>query len=167
MRLLDCAKFGQTEVGSFVITVECAVPPRLGQQSLWTGDDDPDAPFERRTTVRLFRASDAAKTACQEAAASSKLDPFLLPLKEGVSANLCEALAEMIEATSAESVSAMVTYASRRPVTQSLPNSTAFTADNAPVLREAAIKLRQEATYEAIELIGTLVKAPEIYTLMH
>jgi hypothetical protein len=158
MRLLDRAKFGQTEVGSFVVTVECSVPPRLGQGTLWAEDEDYDASLERLTTLQLAHALSAAKTACQEAAASSKVDPFFEHLEQGVSANLCESIAELIDAASAQSVTMSVTFAARRPVSQAVPIVTAFAADNAAVLREAARRLRQDATYESIELIGTLIK---------
>jgi hypothetical protein len=43
MDLLDRARFGQTEVGSFVLTLECTIAPRL-QQPLLADEGDEDAP---------------------------------------------------------------------------------------------------------------------------
>jgi hypothetical protein len=75
-----------------------------------------------------------------------------------VSANLCDAVAEVIEATSAEKVSASFSFAARRPLAVAVPRIAVFTADTAVVLREAAARLRAEATYPATELAGPVVK---------
>jgi hypothetical protein len=157
MGLLQRARFGQTELGSFVLTIECTIAPRL-QQPLLTDDGDPDAPLERRTYVRLAHALEGAEAASRESAASGRIEPFRRRAQEGVSANLCEAMAEMLDATAAEAVRASFSFAVRRPLAGRVPRTVVFTSDTAVLLREAAARLREEATYPATEIAGPVVK---------
>lgn len=157
MSLLQRARFGQTELGSFVLTIECDIPPRL-QPPLFAEDGDPDAPLERRTSIRLAHALEGTEAASRESAASGHIEPFRRRARVGVSANLCEAMAEMIEATAAEAIRASFSFALRRPLATHVPRSVVFTSDLSPLLREAATRLREEATYLATELVGTVVK---------
>lgn len=157
MRLLERARFGQTEVGSFVLTMECAIAPRL-QQTFLGVDDGPDEPFERRTCIKLAQALQGADAATRESSASGTLDPFKSRAQLGVSANLCEAVAEVIEATSADVLDASFSFAARRPLAASVPRQVVFSSDTAPILREAAARLRDETTYPETEVTGPVVK---------
>jgi hypothetical protein len=157
MSLLGRARFGQTEVGSFVLTMECSFAPRL-QQTLVADDGDPDAPFERKTYVRLARALHAALDASRESVASGKIEPFRARTNDGVSANVCDAIAEVLEATSAEVLRASFSFAPRRPLASAIPRAIAFSADTSAILREAAARLRDEASYPATDIVGTVVK---------
>lgn len=153
MSLLGRARFGETELGSFVLTMECAVPPRL-QASLLDDDADADAPFERKTCLRLADALLATEVAARESAASGRVEPFRERSQRGVSANLCEAVAEILDATAGEALRAGFSFASRRPVRRDAPRSVTFSADTVPTLREAAARLRDEARYPATEVQG-------------
>jgi hypothetical protein len=157
MTLLQRARFGQTELGSFVLTIECTIAPRL-QQPLLTEDGDPDAPLERRACIRLAHALEGTEAASRESAASGQIEPFRRRARDGVSANLCEAMAEMIDATAAETIRASFSFASRRPLAARVPRAVVFTSDVAVLLREAAARLREEATYPATQLVGPVVK---------
>lgn len=157
MRLLNTARFGQTEVGSFVLTIECSVAPRL-QQPLIEDEDDTDAPFERKACVRLARATVAAEVATRESAASGSIEPFQRGAKQGVSANLCDAIAEMLDSTNAEALTLGFSFASRRPLVRTVPRLVVFSSDTSAVLREAAARLRDEASYPATEVVGTVVR---------
>jgi hypothetical protein len=155
MKLLDRARFGQTEVGSFVITIECSVAPTL-QASLL--DDDVDAPMERKAIARLAIGLVATQTAMVESLTSGGIAAFEKRTREGVSANLCDAIAEMLEATNAESVKTSFAFAANRPVKKSFPQSVTFTADSAGTLREAATQMRATTSYLGIELLGPVFK---------
>jgi hypothetical protein len=159
MQLLNRARFGQTEFGSFVVTVESTVPPRLGQNEFCdVSATDPDAPLERKTSLRLVEALDATVGACQEAGSTNELEPFRRFAHRGVSANLCESIAEIIDASSAETIRTSMSFAARRPVLSNVPRHAAFSSDVSPLLKEAARRLREDATYPAIDLTGTVVK---------
>lgn len=157
MKLLDRARFGQTEVGSFVLTIECSISPRL-QQPLLSNDGDPDAPLERRTSIRLAHALREAEAATRESSASGRIDPFVARTKLGVSSNLCDAVAEVIEATAADALTASFSFAARRPLAFDAPREVVFSSDTAPILREAAARLRDEAIYPETDVIGPVVK---------
>lgn len=157
MRLLDRAKFGQTEIGSFVLTIECGVSPPL-QPALVESEVDPDAPLERRAYVRLAHALRAAEEASRESAAAADMQPFRTRTKDGISANLCESISEIIDATDAQTLNAVFSFASRRSVQQHVPRSATFSADTSAIFREAAKRLRDEATYPATDVLGIVVK---------
>jgi hypothetical protein len=157
MTLLQRARFGQTELGSFVLTIECDIPPRL-QSPLFADDGDPDAPLERRTCIQLAHALEGAEAASRESAASGQIEPFRRQTQNGVSANLCDAVAEMLEATAAEAIRASFSFASRRPLATRVARNVVFTPDLSALLREAAARLREEVTYPATEIVGPVVK---------
>ena len=58
-------KLGQTEHGSFVVTLLAPVPPELQPQldPAWTNLDD--EPIERQVTRRLMTALEASRTAAE------------------------------------------------------------------------------------------------------
>lgn len=157
MDLLQTAKFGQAEFGSFVLTIECKVPPRLLPPSS-EYEPDVDAPMERKTSVRLAQALHEAEAAARECAAADEMAPFWRRTQEGVSANLCEAIAAIIEATKADALRTSFAFAPRRPVPTEVPRAVTFTNDMAPLLREAAKTFRDEATYLGIEVSGPVVR---------
>lgn len=157
MSLLGRARFGLAEVGSFVLTMECSIPPRLRHAA--EGDDgDPDAPLERKACVRLARALQAAEWATRQSGASGKIDPFRERTRDGVSANLCDGIAEILDATSADTLRAAFSFAPRRPLLAEVPRAIAFSSDTSGILREAAKRMREDASYPATEVFGTVVK---------
>lgn len=157
MKLLSHARFGQTEVGSFVITIECSIAPRL-QRPLLEGLPDFDAPFERKTCLRLANALQATIGAAQKSVASNEMAPFRDGAQDGVSANLCEAIAQIFDATEADLLETSFSFAPRRPVEKNVPRRISFSSDLVPVLRAGASGLRDEATYPGTDLLGAVVK---------
>ena len=93
--LLRQMRLGQTDQGSFVVTLLTpVVPPPM--PSLLPDPDDRNAPIERRMTRRLVEAVTAAWQATERAAAGDDA-AFEETVASGVSANLCEALVRIIE----------------------------------------------------------------------
>ncbi len=162
MDLIRRARLGQTEVGSFVLSIECDIPPSLQPELLQ--EQDTEAPMERRTCLRLAQAMASAGAATREATSTATFDPFRSRVREGVSANLCDAIAEILEAADADALRASFSFASRRPVIVSLPTEVSFSRDALSTLREAAKGLRDEATYPAFEAEGHVVRleSPEV-----
>jgi hypothetical protein len=155
MEVVERARFGQSDIGSFVVTLETVVPPRLDPPLI--DDGDPDSPLERRTMVHLARAVAAAHLATRQSAASGTLHPFKERTVDGVSANLCDALAELLQAAAADALRTTVSFAHRRPVAVEVPRSVVFSADMAPTLRSAASGLREVAALVGQEVVGTVV----------
>jgi hypothetical protein len=153
--MLQRARLGRTEVGSFVLTIECDVPQRM-QPDLFD-DDGSGEPMERRTCLRLAEAMASAGDAAREAAGTASASPFQERVVHGVSANLCESIAEILDATDADAMRTSFSFASGRPVRRA-PTPVYFSRDTMGQLREAAQHLRAGASYVAFEAQGPVVK---------
>ena len=105
---LDQALLGQTEIGSFVVTLLSPVSPSLGQTRNLIDD-----PFSRRVVRSLEASLDAARKAVIRTIASDSDEPFVEARTQGVSANLCSALGEILEED--HDVNFSVSYSPRRP----------------------------------------------------
>jgi hypothetical protein len=95
---MDRVHLGQTEQGSFVVTLLAPVPPNLNQPEqieLWPSLAE--EPFERLVTRRLSTALAAAQGAAERSIRGEGMDAFDAVVMSGVSANLCEALTNLIE----------------------------------------------------------------------
>lgn len=137
---MDRVRLGQTEHGSFVVTLLAPVPPSLqapAQQDLWPFPEE--EPFDRQVTRRLADGLESARRAAEEAIRGDGLEPFQRAVKDGVSANLCEALASLIER--GEGLDVSITWARTRP-TPEARRRVQFTRGDGEVFQEAARQLR-------------------------
>ena len=147
--LLAGVRLGQTAQGSFVVTLLTpVVPPPM--PTLFPDDADRDAPIERRLTLRLMEALAGVRQAAERTAAGDA-DAFGEAVERGVSANLCEALDQVIRSFPTLDVS--VSWARTRPVTVRQP-AVRFGRTDAPLLREAARSLRERAPRPDVRLYG-------------
>ena len=92
---LNRVRLGQTEQGSFVITLLTPVVPPPIQQPLFPESAPDDDPVERQITKRLAGALAATRQATEKTVGGNA-EAFSEAVKYGVSANLCEALVEVI-----------------------------------------------------------------------
>ena len=147
--LLKQVRLGQTDQGSFVVTLLTpVVPPPM--PALFPDPDDLNAPIERRMTRRLVEALTAARQATERTAAGDE-SAFGDAVANGVSANLCEALVRLIEPF--PTVDFGVSWARTRPVT--VPGTVVrFGRADAALLREAARSLRDRAPRPDVRLYG-------------
>ena len=147
--LLKQMRLGQTDQGSFVVTLLTpVVPPPM--PALFPDRDDRNAPIERRMTRRLVEAVTAARQATERAAAGDD-GAFEETVGSGVSANLCEALVRIIEPFPTLDVG--VSWARTRPV--AIPGTVVrFGRADAALLREAARSLRDRAPRPDMRLHG-------------
>ena len=147
--LLKRMRLGQTDQGSFVVTLLTpVVPPPM--PTLLTDPDDLNAPIERRMTRHLVEALSAARVMVERTAAGDE-GPFSELATNGVSANLCEALVRVIEPFPTLDVG--VSWAQTRPM--SAPEALVrFGRADAALLREAARSLRERAPRSDVRLHG-------------
>jgi hypothetical protein len=91
---LNALRLGQSQRGSFVISLLSPwdFTPTAERDEIDFSFVDP---FGRRVTKTLGRALEAVRRALQEAATEGVQVPFQAVVKDGVSANLCQALAEI------------------------------------------------------------------------
>ena len=149
VQLLKRIRLGQTDQGSFVVTLLTpVVPPPM--PALFPDTDDPNAPIQRRLTLRLMEALNSASKATKRAAAGIQ-SAFADAREGGVSANLCEALARMIKPF--PSLDVDVLWARTRLVNP-LPPVVRFGLSEVPLLREAARSFRAQAPRYDVQLIG-------------
>ncbi len=147
--VLNQVRLGQTDQGSFVVTLLTpVVPPPV--PALFPDPDDRSASIERRMMRRLVEALNAARQAAERTAARDA-GAFGEAVANGVSANLCEALVRLIEPFLALDIG--VSWAQTRPVTRGATFVRFGRADPA-LLREAARSLRDRAPRPDVRLYG-------------
>ncbi len=134
-----------------IINLLSPVPPNLAeapQSGLFPGEPTP--PFERRVVRKLHGGLRAARDAVRQADSGYGISSFENRVHEGVSANLCSAVATLIERGRGLVVS--ISWSLSRPEPSGRVE-TRFDATDAPVLEEASRLLtsRQERPNERIE----------------
>jgi hypothetical protein len=151
-------RMGQTERGSFVVTILSRVTPDLVRHQAGIRNDVPE-PFERKVTERLADALAAIDSSAKAAIATGNIDTFERSVEQGVSANLCDALAGMSEADGTErDVEISVAWARVRPTTHRPFVRYQVGRDIVPVLREVARVFKSRAPQEDFEVRGPVIR---------
>ena len=152
------ARLGQTEQGSYVLTLLSPVAPQLTFHS----DTDlfPEEPFERRVIQTLARSVRLAVGAAESSATATTPDfrPFQDAVIGGVSANLCEGIAGLFTATDPASVELSIAWALSRPTPNEVPSRVRISSDVIPTLQEAARLFRAYDKLENYEIKGPVIK---------
>ncbi len=145
-------RLGQTEQGSFVVTLLSPVvpPPLQLALDLRPGELPEGDTTERRITRHLASTLKAARDAI-EGTVGGESDAFAEVVAQGVNANLCEALDTMIVPFSNMDVSFV--WARTRPMSKAR-EVIHFSRDDAPILREAARAFRQRGPRLDERLVG-------------
>lgn len=146
---LSQVRLGQTEPGSFVLTLLAPVIAPPIREPLFPDLGDVDPPVARQMTRRLCDALDATRQAAEKTI-SGDAEAFSAAISSGVSANLCEALAQMIEPFPALDVS--VTWARTRPMPIAR-HQVRFSNGDTPILHEAARILRSREPKPDMQLL--------------
>ena len=139
---MERVRLGQTEQGSFIVSLLAPVPPSLEpptQTELWPSVED--EPFDRLVTRTLASGLGGAKDASEYAVRGAGLQAFHSAVALGVSANLCESLGSLIQRSGGIDVS--ITWAKTRP-TPEARRVVEFSREDGEVLKEAARKLRDQ-----------------------
>ena len=152
---MNRVRLGQTEQGSFVVTLLAPVPPLLQAplDAAWT--DFEDEPYDRKVTRRLMDGLEACRSAAELASAGNGMVEFERGVDRGVSANLCEAVAKLVEYSAGLEVG--VTWARTRPGPQ-VHRKVSFSTSDAEILKEAARTFRAHRSRQDVELFGTVYK---------
>jgi len=137
---MDRVRLGQTEQGSFIVTLLAPVPPALDlidQGAFWPVEAE--EPFDRKVTRTLAKALEASRRAAESVVRGSGMAAFQQAVGLGVNANLCDALATLIEKGNGLEVS--VTWARTRP-TPEKRRIVRFSESEGQIFREAASRFR-------------------------
>jgi hypothetical protein len=152
------AKMGQTERGSYTVTVISKVAPTLQQPELQPVEID--EPYERRVIKTLGTGLTSIRTAAALAAASGSLDAFKEGVPQGVSANLCDAVVGMSwDRESVRELEFSFSWSRTRPQRESgVLSRISIGSDSLPVIEEAGRLLREISPREEFELEGIVVR---------
>ena len=149
-------RLGQTEGGSYVVTILSRVPPTL---EAGLSPNHLEEPFERRVLTTLAGALGAIKSAVEGAVSSGGLGMFREAVAKGVSANLCDALAEILGGDEpTRDAQLRFSWSKSRPAQDMPPADIRFPADAGPILSEVARLFRETAPYEDFEVIGPVIR---------
>ena len=143
---------GQTERGSYVVTLLTpVVPSPMGQAAAFDSAAD-DAPFGRQVTRRLIEALAATREATERTFAGDA-EAFSETVERGASANLCNAVATLIEPFGGIDIG--LTWALAHPAETTM-QTVRFGASEAPILREAARRFRERKARPDMPLVGRI-----------
>lgn len=150
---LDGVRLGQTEHGSYVVTVISDVEP--DEQGALLPDDAKhlQIPFERQVTTQLVVALGAARLAAERVLDGEDVSLFEEAVDQGVSANLCDALSTMGEESHSSTLEVSVDWAaSRRPTL--VQRQVTIEPKVLPVLSAASRTLKKLGPFDDVEVVG-------------
>jgi len=151
---LDTVRLGQTERGSFVVTLLSPVDPRISPQPELPSLEA--EPFARQTTTTLLRALQRLRGALTQVT-DQGFAAFDDAVQEGVSANLCRAVADLVE--SGGGIDVGVTWSRTRPGPPTVTSRAGFDAGDAPILRSAAESFEARQPEPDLTLVGYIIQA--------
>lgn len=154
------ARYGQTESGSYTVTLLSPLSPSLtGAEAGKLFESQVSEPFGRAVTLTLAEALGEVEHAAERSLESSTLEAFRAAVPKGVSADLCSAVAGL---GSYEGASAALrigfTWAPSRPVSPGTPTALVIKPDHMPVISRAARALRQKAPRGSYTMRGHIVR---------
>ena len=135
-----------------VLTLYSPVPAGFGQQDM---GDDFSVPFSRQATYKLAQALEHASTAISEANSGHTLEPFEKAVQYGVSANLCDAVAEL--ARKGQGISIDLDWADVRP-SITADSHFPFSANSSDILAEAAKSFRRNQPSYDEQLLSQVIE---------
>ncbi|MFK4503545.1 hypothetical protein ABIF86_007836 [Bradyrhizobium japonicum] len=153
------ARLGQTEQGSYVLTILSPVSPQLTFHS--ETDLFPSEPFERSVVKTLAGSVELAMGAAEAASTSADMSflPFQASVGGGVSANLCEAILGLFGTVDASAIDLSIAWSLNRPApADHTPSHLRLNSDFVPALREAARLFRAHDKLEGYLIEGPVVK---------
>jgi len=150
-------RLGQTEQGSYIVNIICPVSPELPPLDPAVAASI-EEPYDRRVTRTLAGALHKSATAARDAAVKPDMALFTSAVRDGVSANLCAALADIGEVIEDGQIEVDFSWARSR-TKPNVPSSHIFVPhDSVPIMREAARVLRETFLDNNFELIGPVVR---------
>ena len=137
----------------YVLTLHSPVPVGFGRQE--DLGDDFHAPFPRLVTKSLARGLERAMDSVEQVVAGDTLEPFKKAVDYGVSANLCDSVAEL--AKKGEGIAIDMTWAGVRP--SDVPDSHfQFSSASADILVEAANSFRRDEPSYDERIVAQVVR---------
>jgi hypothetical protein len=158
---MEGVRLGQTERGSYVVTVISNVAPPEQQSLMRDEQVQMDTPFERRVTSRLMESLNATRTAATRVIDehANVAETFEDAVEQGVSAQLCGAIYKMAEEQVGANVEVRMNWAASRPLQATrVPPKVDFPPAVLPVLSEAYGALRQHGPFDDVVVEGFVTR---------
>jgi hypothetical protein len=155
---LSKVRMGQTERGSYVLTILSPVAPALAPEGELPLDLEPSEPYERQVTRTLAEGLAAMEHAARDAAASGGLAGFEQAVQSGVSANLCDAVAGLSAVSPGEGLDIRIAWSRTRPMTNTVSSRVFLGSDSIPLIQEAARLFKDTAPVEDVEVQGFVTR---------
>ncbi|MFI0978895.1 hypothetical protein ACH4SP_18075 [Streptomyces sp. NPDC021093] len=165
---VEAARLGPSTQGSYILSIQVPLPESPSVGSLFEDAPELDMapePFARKVSRRLYEAVTAARAAAEKAARFDDSGPLARAVSDGVSADLCEALAgiggtesrEGREPRPGHAFSLSFAWSPRWPVPYAT-TPTEFPRRLVHVLREGAQDLRRQEPDEGVTIVGRTTK---------
>jgi hypothetical protein len=154
LNYLKGAKFGQTEHGSYVITIVSPVSTPLGGQNEGLF---PDPPFGRKVIQTLATAVAEVRNAALRTAGNGKITEFDAAVRCGVSANLCDAIVGISEISIDSGFNIDISWATTLPAPIAPQGAIGIPHDAMNIIKEAARHFRETNPREDYQLEGIVV----------
>jgi hypothetical protein len=158
MDYLGRVRMGQTERGSYVLTILSPVPPELRPAQGTLIPTEPEDPYERSVMRTLMNALEALQRAAQDAVVGGNMTSFQSAVRQGVSANLCDAVVGLSAVSPGDGLDIQVTWSRTRPVSRETPSRVVLGNDSIPIIEEAARQFREIAPLEDVEIEGFVTR---------
>jgi hypothetical protein len=148
---------GQTERGSYVVAIIAPVTPELAP-TLCDGVEDEtlfqNEPYERRVTLLLMQALLTLRGTLDR----GRSEDLLHAVEQGVSANLCEALAAMSPSDTQAHLQMTMRWSRNRPrVPRNVSSQVSFAQGEFALIREAGRRLRAVVQPRRERLEGPII----------
>ena len=150
-------RIGQSERGSYIVTVISRITPRLHNQNEQLFEAD--APYERQVTQTLAQSLHALDRAAEQAALTQEMASFDRAIPQGVNANLCDAVVGLWGGDEVQrNLEFSFSWSPARPVAADVVRRVAFSSDRIPMIREAGRQMREREPILDFDLRGPVVK---------
>lgn len=150
---MDRLRLGQTERGSYLVKVISPIREPLHHAQLSLPTVETPIPFERRVVVNLVRSLDVLKKVAEDTTKRGRFyfESFQELVPEGISANLCEAVALGEDPKRFHPLEVSVSWSYALETANNLFDKTiSFNRDMIPYIAEAARTFRERNPQEII-----------------
>lgn len=142
-------RMAQTQLGSFVVPIECAVIPPVGQQPL-----PGSSPLSRRVTARIMSGLGTLQKAVLDGRPGALADDF----RTGLNANMCEALLALKTPVTDLELDVSVHWSKRLAPPAGLPERVRIEARGFELLDATARALRTPSGAVERDFVGEIIR---------
>jgi hypothetical protein len=150
-------RIGQSERGSYVVTVLSRITPQLQANADVLFESE--TPYDRRVTETLAHSLSALAGAAEQAALTQQMAAFDAAVPRGVNSNLCDAVVGLWGGDEMQrNLEFSFSWSPTRPVAPGEIRRVAFSSDRVPLIREAGRLMRERAPLPDFELSGPVLR---------